>query len=115
MGSSQGELEAVAIRNLNDRFRQEGLSRGTMLVTVGTQALGQALVHQAIQAVRSFDDFNEDNDPWGHHDFGAVTVGGEKVFWKIDAYDLTLTFGSPNPADEAVTHLVLTIMLASEY
>jgi len=37
------------------------------------------------------------------------------VFWKIDAYDSELRFGSDDPADPAVTRRVLTIMLASEY
>jgi hypothetical protein len=37
------------------------------------------------------------------------------VFWKIDAYDRELRFGSEGPADPAVTRRVLTIMLASEY
>lgn len=39
----------------------------------------------------------------------------EKVFWKIEAYDRDLRFGSEDPANPAVTRRVLTIMLASEY
>lgn len=66
-------------------------------------------------AIRSFDGFSKDNDPWGEHDFGAIEIGEEKIFWKIDAYDLDLRWGSPNPANPAVTHRVLTVMLASEY
>ena len=44
-----------------------------------------------------------------------VEVGGQKAFWKIDPYDPTLTRGSDDPANEACTHRVLTIILASEY
>ena len=68
-----------------------------------------------VEAVRSFDAFSEDNDPWGEHDFGAIEIGGQKIFWKLDCYDPTLTYQSENAANEALTHRVLTIMLASEY
>ena len=104
-----------AIRELNDRFRREGRGNGTVVVTSSVRALGQDFLQRAFQAVRDFDRFSEDNDPWGEHDYGAVEIDGEKVFWKLDYYDPTLTRGSENPANEAVTHRVLTIMLASEY
>ena len=65
--------------------------------------------------VRTYDQFTADNDPWLEHDFGAFELEGEKLFWKIDAYDLSMTVGSPNPANDAVTVRVLTIMTAGEY
>ena len=103
------------IRELNDRFRREGLGNGSIMLTTGIQAMGGEFAVAAVKAVRAFDDFGHDNDPWGEHDFGAVEVLGEKVFFKIDYYDPTLTFGSDNPANEGCTHRVLTIMLPSEY
>lgn len=72
-------------------------------------------MHEVMVAVKEFTDFSGDNDPWGEHDFGAVSVAGEKVFWKIDYYNLDLSAGSENPANEGLTHRVLTVMLASEY
>jgi hypothetical protein len=45
----------------------------------------------------------------------ARKIGDQKIFWKIDTYDLDMQAMSPNPANPAVTHRVLTIMLASEY
>ncbi|NVK99287.1 DUF3768 domain-containing protein [Ruegeria pomeroyi] len=110
-----GAAPRQAIRELNDRFRREGLGNGSVMVTSGVQAIGAEFVLKAVQTVRTFDQFSEDNDPWGEHDFGAVEVDGERVFWKVDCYDPTLTQGSENPANEAVTHRVLTIMLAGEY
>ena len=65
--------------------------------------------------VQAFNDFNERNDPYGEHDFGAIEHDGQTVFWKIDYYDLDLSMHSPNPADATVTARVLTVMLAEEY
>jgi Protein of unknown function (DUF3768) len=55
------------------------------------------------------------NDPYGEHDFGNFTLAGRKFFWKIDAYDANMEFGSEDPADPSQTTRVLTIMLAEEY
>jgi hypothetical protein len=52
---------------------------------------------------------------YGEHDFGALEVEGERLFFKIDYFDQTLSAHSPNPADETATKRVLTIMLAEEY
>ncbi|MEX0320025.1 MAG: DUF3768 domain-containing protein [Ruegeria sp.] len=103
------------IRELNDRFRHEGLGNGRVLLTSGIQERGGAFALAAVTAVRAFNDFSHNNDPWGEHDFGAVEIEGEKVFWKLDYYTPDLTAGSENPANEGLTHRVLTIMLASEY
>jgi len=103
------------IRELNDRLRQHGQGNGSVLVTSGLQDRGGAFVVKAVEAVRSFDTFSRDNDPWGEHDFGAVDIEGEKIFFKIDYYNPDCTAGSENPANEGITHRVLTIMLASEY
>ena len=89
---------------------------GRAMMTSGVQALHVLDQHDLMVKVRDFDDFNADNDPHGEHDFGAImTKGGRKVFWKIDYYDTTLTYASPDPTDPAVTERVLTIMLATEY
>jgi hypothetical protein len=103
------------IRELNDLWRRNGVGRGSFMLTSGIQAHGESFVSAAVQAVCEFNDFSDDNDPWGEHDFGAIDVEGQKVFWKISYYDLTLQYGSENPANEGCTHRVLTVMLASEY
>lgn len=77
---------------------------------------------------RIYTTLTDTTDPFGERDFGAIyqDVDGRwtttrparpsaTVFWKIDAYDRDLRFGSEDPANPAVTRRVLTIMLASEY
>lgn len=106
----------TGVRILNDALRTSGSSAlGQWLITPGVQAEGSDFVHMAIRAVREFDNFTQDNDPWDEHDCASVNVAGHTLIWKIDCYDPTLTRYSDNAADPALTRRVLTIMLASEY
>lgn len=107
-------IQTTRIRELNDVFRTTWLT-GTVYLTSGIQSLEDATQSRIVEAVQGFDAFTPDNDPHGEHDFGAVTVNGYKVFWKIDYYDLTMQYGSDDPANPAITKRVLTVMLASEY
>jgi hypothetical protein len=102
------------IAHLNDELRRT-FSGGKIMMTAGVGALPDDAKANVLSAVRSFNDFTEDNDPHKEHDFGSIEVNGEKCFWKIDYYDKSMEYGSENPADPAVTTRVLTIMLASEY
>ncbi len=103
-----------AIRDLNDAFRRTFVG-GRVVQTSGVMELSTDVRAKMVRNVSTFDAFNADNDPHSEHDFGAFEVAGQKFFFKIDYYDKTLEFGSPNPADPAVTTRVLTIMLADEY
>ena len=69
----------------------------------------------AVRAVARDSTFTEDNDPYGDHTFGAVTVESRKVWWKIDLYDLDYRWGSEDAANTAVTRRVLTIMFPEDY
>ncbi len=86
-----------------------------MTITPGVRALGPFAVVAILRAMRSFDQFDEGNDPHSEHDFGAFEHGPDTIFWKIDCYDKALAYGSPDPADPSVTTRVITVMLASEY
>ena len=68
-----------------------------------------------LNKVRTFKDFNEGDDPYGEHDFGAFDFKGKKIFWKIDYYDRNFEFASPDAANPEVTNRVLTVMYADEY
>jgi hypothetical protein len=84
-------------------------------MTAGVSALCPEQFAQLLLSVRTFTEFEPDNDPHGEHDFGAIEQDGVRHFWKTDAYDQWMQFGSPNPADPSVTTRVLTIMRADEY
>ena len=100
---------------LNDAFRQS-FDGGRVMVTRGIAALHPFVQGDILFEVRRFNAFNEQNDPYGEHDFGALDVDGAgKVFWKIDYYAPDMCSGSADPASVALTSRVLTIMLAEEY
>lgn len=102
------------IRALNDALRIDGKG-GRIYVTAGIHALGEDRLREVLDAIRSFDDFSKDNDPYGEHDFGSVSIGDETIFFKIDYYDPSMAMGSEDPSNDLLTLRVLTIMLASEY
>ena len=102
------------IRALNDELRQHLLG-GIAVITPGVAALGQEAVERIVKTIAVYDDFCHANDPHEEHDFGAFDADGHRIFFKIDYYDTTLTYHSPDPADPTVTERVITIMLAEEY
>ena len=102
------------ISKQNDDFRTN-LSKGTLCLTRGIRALGKENVAQIIHKVRLFNNFNENNDPYGEHDFGAFKHEGKKIFFKINNYDTDFLFLSPDVTNPRVTNKVLTVMLAEEY
>jgi hypothetical protein len=106
--------QAHRIRQLNDDLRKY-LIGGGAVITPGIAALGQEAVERLVQTVAVFDDFCHANDPYEEHDFGSFQAEGKTIFFKIDYYDRTLNYLSPDPADPSVTERVITIMLADEY
>lgn len=102
------------IRELNDRFRQ-GAGSGDVYITRSLSCLDERTLARILAAVRGFDGFDEDNDPHGEHDFGALDVEGIRIFWKIDYYDRGRKWASPDPSDPSVTTRVLTVMRSEDY
>lgn len=108
-------MSTNTIAQLNDLLRTTFIG-GQIVMTSGIAELPPEVREDIITKVRTFEDFNEGNDPYGEHDFGALDQSGAgKVFWKIDYYDTTMTMGSENPADPKQTRRVLTILLADEW
>ena len=102
--SDENEREnTMKIRFLNDRFRQT-FNGGKVLMTSGVSELPLSQQITLMNLVRTFDEFNKNNDPYG-----------EPYFWKIDYYDVDFEGLSTDPTDETITNRVLTVMLAEEY
>jgi hypothetical protein len=108
------DTKTARIRALNDELRQN-FSEGLAVMTPGIAALGGEAVARIVKTIAIFDDFCHANDPHQEHDFGAFDADGQRVLFKIDYYDESLTYHSPDPADPSVTKRVITIMLAEEY
>ena len=103
------------IAELNDLCRTAMGVAGRLYITEGIASLPSAARSAIREQVETYSAFSDDNNPYGERDFGAFDHDGQRVFWKIDYYDRTLTAGSEDPSDPAQTVRVLTIMLASEY
>ena len=117
--------DAAAIAAQNDAFRRLaclGIApdqpiQGRLVVTQSLIEAGDGFVTEAVKATGAFDTFEPDNDPDGWHDFGAVTIRGETVFWKIDLYEAGSDFryGAEAPDNPETTMRVLTIMMARDW
>jgi hypothetical protein len=103
-----------SIRALNDELRKHLLGGGAV-ITAGIAELGPQAVERLVKTIAVFDDFCHANDPHEEHDFGSFRFDEVDVIFKIDYYDKTLSFHSPNPADPSVTERVITILRADEY
>lgn len=114
MNIADDKNRTAKIAILNDVLRETCIG-GTLIFTSGVQRLGPVFLARVLTALKLYDDFGEDNDPHGEHDFGKLIVSGEELFWKIDYYDQNLEFGSDDPANAYLTRRVLTVMLVEEY
>jgi len=109
-------VKASRIQQLNDAFRTSlSADLGRVVMTSGIACSDAETIAQILDAVRTYDQFDEDIDPYEEHDMGQFTVDGEKYYWKIDYYDQNLEFHFPEPADPSVTIRVLTVMRVDEY
>lgn len=113
-----GRAEQIA--KLNDRARSGFDPSARIMFTRGcldafcSGDTPSGLVAQA-ELIKTMRRHRFEEDTYSERDFGAFTFRRERVFFKIDYYDLSLEYGSEDPADASITARVVTIMLASEY
>ena len=105
-------ISEIALQN--DNFRKH-LSQGTLVLTQGIRSNTKEDLEAIITKVRTFDTFDENNDPYGERDFGAFDYKGKWIFWKIDYYDREFLYLSPDVSNPRLTNKVMTIMYAEEY
>src|SRR5687767_3342723 len=91
-------IRANVVATLNDRFRRS-LQGGSVFVTRGILALGNDAFSDILNRVGEFDEFDQADDPFGEHDFGAFDHEGTNIFCKIDYYDRSRARGSPDPTN----------------
>lgn len=102
------------IRRLNDEARRSFKNVQVML-TLGIRMKSEKEVADILEHVRTFNNFNKNNDVYGEHDYLSFDYKGEKIIAKIDYYDQNYRYISKNPADPTMTNRVLTIMTGSEW
>jgi Protein of unknown function (DUF3768) len=109
------QTSQMTITELNDRFRQHNLGHGQVRIAPMVEMMPIEQQKALLAMVGSFNDFNENNDPYGEHDFGSVEFQGKKYFWKIDYYaDDSYEYGAEDPGSPS-TRRVMTVMHSSEY
>jgi hypothetical protein len=93
--------------------------KGQIVQTQGVAALGPVATMIIAEKIMRYDNFTEDNDPYGEHEFGSVIIHDNgvpiTVWWKIDLYDANYERGAEDPEDTARTARVMTISLPSEH
>ena len=123
--SKTDRTDITVIAAQNDAFRKlaclgtpaDIAIQGRMHVTRSLMEAEEGFMDEAVKATGEFEVFEPENDPDGCHDFGAVDIRGQKVFWKIDLYeaDSDFRYGAEAPDNPSTTMRVLTIMMASDW
>jgi hypothetical protein len=104
----------MTIADMNDAFRQS-LIGGQIVLTAGIRALPRKMQAAIIEQLRSFEEFDADNDPFGYHNSGRFEHCGRTILWHIDLDGRGYYLNQPNPVNPAGHNFVLTIFLAEEY
>ncbi len=103
-------MKAIAVKNDAIRKHIPHVSPPHQLVlTAAVAALAKEELHELIIAVREFNVFTSDNDPYREHDLGKIILKDQEYIWKFDYYDDDFEYHREDG------NRVLTIMASHEY
>ena len=84
--------KTLKIQVLNDRFRRTFIG-GQVFMTSGVSSLPQSELITLMNLVRTFNEFNGNNDLYGEHDFGKI----ELIFGRLTIMMLIWNVCLPTP------------------
>lgn len=91
------KMNIEKIRQLNDSFRKS-FNGGRIVITRCVQSLTDDDRNELIKQVQAFDNFTEDNDPYGEHDFGAINFKTIRTSGKSIITTPIITISALTPA-----------------
>ena len=114
---------ASLIAAQNDAFRKTAMDLrsapdiplGRIVMTSGISQQSPEFKLELMRKVTAFETFDEDCDPYNWHEMGVIEMGNEKIWFKIDLYDVAYQHGAADPTDPQQTRRVLTLLFPSEY
>ncbi len=109
------QLSQLSIAQLNDLHRKGEKNLGKVVFSSIVSSMLPQQQISILLLVANFNDFNEDNDPYGEHHFGKFEYENNTYMWKIDYYDLSYEYHSEDYSNLELTRRVLTIMCSQEY
>ncbi len=105
--------DTATIAAYNDRFRQTlDPLLGYVIPSPAVQVLSPDRFAELLAAIRAFEAFDPDCDPWHERDMGIVDCAGDRYLFKIDCYDRRhqpAPVPATHPADPLLTLRVMTI------
>ncbi|RKU21049.1 hypothetical protein C6499_22785 [Candidatus Poribacteria bacterium] len=109
---------AKSIQLRNDLFRKAVFMvprpDGRAFMTSTVENLAAETKAVLFDKIIAFDNFTQDNDPYGEHDFGCIELDGiPKIYWQINYYeDASMKARAADPLN---AYRVLVVMFAEEY
>jgi hypothetical protein len=103
------EVSSVAVRQFNDQCRKT-FSACTILVAPIVEGLPDDEKATLIEAVRTFEQFNDEDDPHHEHQFDRIELFGKSWCWLFLYYDDMLRLCSKCPPAAKKTDRILLIM-----